>query len=123
MTVLTEGRHPGELILSEANGQRSRGQRHIWHPESFDSGVMLKDVAEVTDVPAHATPISAGEEASITCIAIYGATTISGDDADIAVLERDAEVNGEILTYPTGASGAQKLAAIAQLKTLGIIVR
>lgn len=50
---------------------------------------------------------------------------VVGDDGPqrVVVTPRDAEVNGALLTWPAGITAAQKLAAVGQLETLGIVVR
>lgn len=58
-----------------------------------------------------------------SAIAIYPVTTGADETAKIAALVRDAEVNGNVLSWPAGITDAQKEAAIAELATAGIIVR
>lgn len=58
-----------------------------------------------------------------SAVAIYPAVTGVDETVEIAALVRDCEVNGNILVWPTGATAAQKEAAIASLQAKGIIVR
>jgi hypothetical protein len=44
-------------------------------------------------------------------------------DVEAVVYVRDCEVNGNEITWPSDIEAAEKTAAIAQLATLGIIVR
>ncbi|MEY9179715.1 head decoration protein [Bradyrhizobium sp. USDA 313] len=117
MPVLNETRHPAEFILSEANGERSRGAGTINDPANFVAGTILKSSGGgVYTVAADATAADA--------IAIYGgATTGAGTSVKVAVLMRDAEVNGNALTYFAGATQANKDAIAALLAANHIIVR
>lgn len=45
MTVLTEGRHPGEFIMTEANGQRSREAVTIAAEQAIEPGYLLSKLA------------------------------------------------------------------------------
>lgn len=56
-------------------------------------------------------------------ILIEAATTGVGETLDRAVIARDAEVNGNLIAYPAGASADEKAAIRADLADLGIIVR
>ncbi|KRQ99272.1 head decoration protein [Bradyrhizobium valentinum] len=121
-TVLTEGRHPAEFILSEANGQRSRGNITIAENQEFEAGQVLAEITASGEYVAH-DPAGAGGAAVATAIALYGATTEEGETADISAIVRDAEVNGKILIYKTGITAPQTEAAIEALADQGIIVR
>ncbi|MCO5144545.1 MAG: head decoration protein [Aquamicrobium sp.] len=59
----------------------------------------------------------------IAGIAIYPATTDSGESADIAAIARNAEVNGNCIAWPTGITATEKADAVQALAALGIIVR
>lgn len=56
-------------------------------------------------------------------VAIYGATTGSGETAKIAGVRRDAEVNGKIIGWPSGISAVNKAKGVEHLAAAGIIVR
>lgn len=56
-------------------------------------------------------------------IALYPATTGVGETAAISAITRDAEVNGKILTWKSGATDAQKADGTQALAALGVIVR
>ena len=61
--------------------------------------------------------------ATVGGLAIYGGVSSSGNDLHLAILVRDAEVNGNLLKWPAGMVQGEKSAAIAALAALGIIVR
>lgn len=56
-------------------------------------------------------------------IAIYPAVTPADATARIAIIRRDAEVNGHQLEWPAGISAADKANGYQGLEKLGIIVR
>jgi hypothetical protein len=122
VTKFTEGRHPAEMILSEANGQRSRAGILINDPGTVRPGMILKFVAATSDQAANYVPITGAGDTNLA-IALYGVVTDSGQDAAISALVRDCEVNGHILEYFTGATDPNKVAIMATLAAQGIIVR
>lgn len=69
MTTLTEGRHPGEFLLSEANFHRSREAVTVGASQDFDPCTVLAKLAVVADVVAVATT-AAGNTASSGTIAM-----------------------------------------------------
>ncbi|MCA1776051.1 MAG: head decoration protein [Loktanella sp.] len=124
--VFNEGRHPGEFILSEAAGKRSRETVTI----SAGAGVVAPgtvlglatsgdDTGEY--LPRDVTATDGTETASAVCI--YGGDATSAA-IEVASLVRDAEVNHNILTYVVDSdAAAEKASANAELATAGIIAR
>ena len=123
MTVLIEGRHPGEFLMSEANGQRSRENITIASGAGIIApGTVLGRITASGKCLASATGASDGSQTAIA-IALYGCDATASDVA-ISAITRDAEVNGHILTYhPDRDAPADKAAAQADLAGVGIIVR
>ncbi|MGY3130108.1 hypothetical protein ACVWZM_000790 [Bradyrhizobium sp. USDA 4501] len=116
MPVLNETRHPAEFILSEANGERSRGSGTFLDPASFVAGQIVKK--------SGANYVAITDATAADGIAIYGgATTGAGTSVKVALLVRDAEVNGNCLTYFPTAVQADKDAIAALLAANHIIVR
>lgn len=67
---------------------------------------------------------TAGVDGSETAAGVlYDAVDASSADTKGVMIARDAEVNDNVLVWPDGISQANKDAAIANLKTKGIIVR
>jgi len=65
-----------------------------------------------------------GADGSEDAVAIlWGPVDASLADASCAVITRDCEVNGSLLTWPAGITADQKAAYIAALEGRGIIVR
>ncbi|WP_395175509.1 head decoration protein [Roseibium alexandrii] len=123
-TVLTEGRHPGEFIMTEANGQRSRESVTIPASQSFEPNTVLARLGSAgsyTYVPFNQDGVD-GSEAAF-CVAIYGAETGAAETVDITAIVRDAEVNGNCLAWPSDIEAAEIDAAVVQLNANGIIVR
>jgi hypothetical protein len=116
MTVLTENLRPGEFIISEANGTRSRDVVTI----DASAGAMVpgtviaklvaggKYVAYVESLGTDGSEIAAG----ILCAAVDD----SASDQQAVIISRDAEVLEICLT---GLDSVGK----ADLAALGIIVR
>ncbi|MDR9395424.1 MAG: head decoration protein [Roseovarius sp.] len=123
MTVLTEGRHPGEFLMTEANGQRSRENITIASGAGIIApGTVLGRITASGKYLASAVGATDGSQTA-AAIALYGCDATSGD-ADISAITRDAEVNGSILTYhPDRDQAAEKTAAQGDLAAVGIIVR
>jgi hypothetical protein len=123
MTVLVETRHPGEFILSEANGQRSRDVITIASGAGIIApGTVLGKVTASGKYVASAVGASDGSQVP-AAIAIYGADA-SASDISVSAILRDAEVNGKCLTYHADRDQpTEKAAANTALAALGVIVR
>lgn len=123
MTVLIEGRHPGEFLMTEANGQRSRENITIASGAGIIApGTLLGKVAASGKFVASAVGATDGSQTAVA-VALYGCDATSADAA-IAAIVRDAEVNGHVLTYHAGRDqAAEKASAKADLAGVGIIVR
>ena len=114
--ALAEGPHAGGFIVSEASGHRSRDEGILTDAEGLlEAGaVMDLETGEwVEHVPA--TGVAAG-------ILIWSADS-TAEAKPIAVMVRDAEVNGSEIVWPTGISAPNIALAVAELALVGIIVR
>lgn len=122
MTVFTEAEHPAEFILSEANGQRSRENGTLVSGQDLAAGSLLKDNGSGKLTEATAELDSDNNLVNpLLGILIYNVDASAGDVA-VSYLARDAEVNGNYLTYPSD-SDTQQTAFEEGLASLGIIVR
>lgn len=122
MTVLNEGRHAAEFLKSEANGTRSRDTATVASGQTLVAGevVMLSG----GELVAHDGALDTQGDVITPAVGImWDAVDASAAAVDGAVyVARDAEVNGEELTYPTeSTAGGEKAAVQASLKTLGIV--
>jgi hypothetical protein len=119
--VLTEGPHPAEFILSEGNGQISRAYGYLADPITIKPGQPLKQtVAPTATTPGTFVPAAVG--ADCTAIAIYGGTSNAANGLRIAVLVRNAEVNGTMIQWGAITVPEQAI-GLATLATVGIIAR
>lgn len=127
MTVLTEGRHPGEFIVNEAPGTYCREVIVI----ASGSGkiepntVLGKVTASGKYKPATATEVVGSEGSEVAAaINIYGVDATSADKEVTAFVRGPAEVNGNCLVYDATVDTApEKAAKVAELLAIGIVVR
>lgn len=112
-TVFTETGHAGGFILSEAAGQRSRENVTLLSGEVVKAGGVLA---------ASSTKYVGFESGTAIAISINDADASDGDVV-IAVIRRDAEVNGYELTFPDASPPIDPDTAVAGLLAQGIIVR
>lgn len=125
MTTLTEGRHAAEFVLSEAAGTRSRESAAITAGQDLDVGEIVQDDGSGGLTAYTGALNTAG--AVITQakgILLYAGVSTTADVETVAYIARDAEVNGNLLVFPTETStGDERANAIVSLALLGIIVR
>lgn len=126
MAKLTEGRHNGEGLLSEANFHRSRDAIVVKSGAGkIAPGTVLgKITADGKYWPSTDASVTetAGAETAVA-IALYGCDATDGD-ASITVISRDAEWTASTLSYHASVGTAPKKAAkVKQLEAVGIIVR
>lgn len=122
-SLFLEPRHPGEFLLSEAEGQRSRESVTVASGAGIIApGTVLGRVtASGFFVPSPATGTDGSQTA--VAIALYGCDATSAAQR-IAVIQRDAEVMADSLVYAASVTDAPGRAAKAtQLAVNGIIVR
>jgi Bacteriophage lambda head decoration protein D len=120
-TVKTEGKHAAEFVLSEANGDRSRENANVGASQTIAVGAVLGKLTTGGNYVPLAPAASDGSQTPAG-IALYPLVTAAGESGKIAVIARDAEVNGKLLGWG-GATAPQITAAIASLALAGIIVR
>ena len=118
---LTEGKHPGEFIISEANGHRSR------EVVTIDNGADLV-ARTVLDLPTGTTKYIAcdqdASDGSETAVAIlYADAAAASAEVEAVAIVRDAEVNRDELTFAAANDAGEITELIADLAAVGIIVR
>lgn len=122
MTIVSPGPRPLMFLLTEARGQRSRGNRTI----PSGSGVIVSGQVCSTLTSSGAAkplaPAAADGTQNADSISMYRYDS-TGAAVMGAFIERDAEVKEEELVWPAGITAPQKAAAIAALKAVGIIIR
>jgi hypothetical protein len=124
MALLTEtGRYPGEFLMTEANGHRSRDAITVLS----GSGVLYPGtvLAKVTASGKYVPAVDTASDGSQTAVAVllYKVDATSADVV-VAAITRAAEVNGNCLSYDASVNnGTKKNTKIAQLAAASIIVR
>ena len=124
MTTLTQGVQTCEWLISTAPGQRSysKGTATVSATTALPSGTLMGKVTASGKYIASAVGATDGSETP-AAIAIYGADATSAD-VTVSAIVRDAEVNGNCLTYHADRDQpAEKSDANAALATLSVIVR
>ena len=118
MTAFTEGRRPGDFIISLAHGNRSKENVTLASGNVVVAGEVL---GKLTSGGAYVPYDNGGSDGEQTAVAIalanYDATL---GDKEIAVVARDAEVIQDALTWQTTADIA---AGKVDLAAVGIICR
>jgi len=122
MPSITEARHTGEFILSEANFHRSREVVTLSDSIAIKAGQVLGKVTADGKYGYYneATNLPAGTNVAV-CIAL-NAKSATDTNRKIAVIFRDAEVNGKCLEW-NGESTPNIAAGVTDLLTPRIIVR
>jgi len=122
MTTFTEQLGACGFIISEAAGNRSRDNVTLAAAVAADMvpGTVLGKITSGGKYAAYDQQASDGTEVAAAILLNWADST--GADQVVAVLNFDAEVNGDELTWLTG-SPADATAGIADLLTLGIKVR
>jgi hypothetical protein len=126
MVRLSENKHSSSFILSEAAGQRSRG--NVTLLGGFTGASVLKAgtvLGKITSSGKYASSASAGSDGSQigAAILMYQVDATDGD-VEASVIARDAEVNGLCLEYDsTVNTDNEKAAKATELAAAGIIVR
>ena len=117
----TESRHPGEHIVSEANGTLSREQGVLITGQNLVAGAVLGQITasgkytELDPAGADGSEVAAG--------VLYAATDATDADQDCVVNVRNCEVAADALTWPTGITGPEQTQAETELAAADIIPR
>lgn len=121
MTTLTETKHAGEHVVSLATGTRSQEQITVLSGQVLKVGHV---VGKVTASGKYKEWNSSNSDGSQTVAGVlFDAVNATGADKPGVITARDAEVDGALLEYFSGADVTAKAAAKTGLAALGIIVR
>lgn len=124
MTVLTEGQHTAEFMLSEASGFRSRAEVVLAAPAAdLAAGTVLGVVTASGKYAQHDQDLVDGTEAAAAILWDNVAALDTPADTVATVIVRDAEVNGHDLIWQPDINAGELAAGIAALAAVGIIVR
>jgi hypothetical protein len=126
MTTFTESRHAAEFIMSEAAGHRSRDNATLLSGQNLQAGTVL--TLDVSSTPSSKVfkAWDGSRDSDETHDPYPTAILLNDGDASdgnlaVAVIARDAEVNKNLLTYPTQSE--EEADMIRLLALVGIIVR
>ena len=122
MPVITEGLNLGDLLKYEAPNLYSRDQITVGAGQNLPLGTVVGLVTatgKLKQIDPSATDGS--QYAAGVLMQAVDATLIDREDG--LMLARHAIVADHALAWPAAITAAEKLAAIAQLKSLGILVR
>lgn len=118
--MLTEKTHAGGFLMSEAEGKRSRENVTLISGQDLYPGAVLGKITVGGKYTAYADAASDGSE--VAAGILYGRGDATGGDLAVAIIARDAEVNGYELLWGS-ESPTEVTEGITELATLGIIVR
>jgi hypothetical protein len=122
MSRLVEGRHAGEFLLSEANGQLSRDTVVLAASQTLEAGAVLGRVTANGQYKAYAPAASDGTETAVA-ILWEGTTTGASETRKVGVITNTAEVLESALVFTAAMSTPNKDAAIADLEAQFIKAR
>lgn len=123
--VFTDRTYDFEFLISEANHNRSREAGLIPVSTSVAAGEVLGKITATDEYVGFDPAGTDGREnvAAISFGEVEAGATATTQQRGLAILVRDAEVNGNFLGWPTGITAAEQTAAEAALAALDIIVR
>lgn len=117
---LTEKTHAGGFIMSEAEGKRSRDNVTIASGQNLYAGAVL---GKITSGGKYTAINQGASDGSQTAVAILiGRCDASAADTAAAVINCDAEVNGDELDWGS-ESPTEVTTGVAELLAVGIKVR
>ncbi|TDQ41866.1 head decoration protein [Tepidicella xavieri] len=122
MPVVTEGLNLGDLLKYEAPNLYSRDQITVGAGQNLPLGTVVGLVTatgKIKQIDPSATDGS--QYAAGVLMQAVDATLIDREDG--LMLARHAIIADHALVWPATITAAEKQAAIAQLKSLGILVR
>jgi len=122
MPVITEGLNLGDLLKYEAPNLYSRDQVTVGAGQNLPLGTVVGLVTATSKLKQIDPSATDGSQyAAGVLMQAVDATLIDREDG--LMLARHAIVADHALAWPAAITAAEKLAAIAQLKSLGILVR
>lgn len=124
MTVLTEGIHNEEFLLTEGNGTISRESATVDNGADLEAGTVVKMVGGKLVQAAGTYDSSGVSTEDIVGILARPAAAASAEVDGVPYIARLAEVKDELVVFHSGSADANKKAAVvAALKALNIVTR
>ena len=121
MTALNETAHPGDFILSEADGYRSRDNVTIVSGQNLGAGAVVGKITATGKYAAYDNQASDGTQTAAGVL--YAAVDASDGDMPGVILDTDCELVADAVDFGSGSSGADETAGTADLLALGIKLR
>ena len=122
MAELIEGNHRGGYIVSEGNGNISRGTGTILSGEVIEAGQVI-GIVTASGKFAHYDAAATDGTETVAGISYDNVDATDADALGATITLRDSEVNGKDLVYQDSADEAAILTTNTELKALNIIVR
>lgn len=120
MTTLTEKRHAGGFLISEADGKLSRDNVTLASGQNLVAGTV---VGKITSGGKYAVYDNQASDGTQTAAGIlYAAGDASGGDLAVCIINKDAEAIEDELVWPDG-SPVDVTGGTADLLALGIKIR
>lgn len=127
MVEVTEGRHTGDFILSEANALRSRDEVTVTVPAdtTYGPGLVLGKLTATGFYVPYDNGGSDGEQvaAGILYGALVNPDAVYPADMKGVIIARDAELRRDDLQWDADQDDAAKTAAEADLLAQGVVFR
>lgn len=122
MTIIQEGRYPGECIVSEGDHGISRDTILLArHSLTYKSGEVLGQVT-ISRKYTHLAPAASDGSQTAAAILHQERDATAADTKGVA-LRRLVQVKDKALVWPAGITDEQKRAAIGHLDARAIVVR
>jgi len=122
MPALTEANNLGDLLKYEAPNLYSRDRVTVASGQNLVLGTVVGSVTVTGQVKGLDPSASDGSEVP-TGVLLAPIDATLHDRPDGLIVARHAVVADTALVWPVGITGAQKTAALATLKSLGILAR
>ncbi|MEA2091052.1 MAG: head decoration protein [Campylobacterota bacterium] len=120
--MVTEGKHTAEYIISEANGERSRGTGTVLSGQSIDVGELVGIETASGKYVAYDPADTIVGSSTVAGISYAAVDATLADKTGAVFTLRDSEVRSSDLTYNEAVADVIT-AEVAGLVSLGIIVR
>ncbi len=121
MPVQNEGNYLGDWLKFEAGNLYSRDEVVVASGQNLATGTVVGAVTASGKVVQLAPAASDGSQNAAGVLAF--AVDATGGDKPGVIIARHAIASDKKLVWPGTITAPQKTAAIAQLKTLGVLVR
>jgi hypothetical protein len=122
MTAITEGLNLGDLLKYEAPNLYSREQVTVVAGQNLELGAVVGRITATAKFKVFDPAATDGSELPAgILLGACDATLIDRDDA--LLLARHGMVASNAVVWPAGLTVEQKTTALAQLSSLGVLVR